>query len=428
MNTQLKYVGSWQHGSTVLQKLDGPIGDGAVYYPNGDRFKGYFHLSYARINGPAHAAKGRYDFADGSYIEQAWIHTSKEMNPDFWGLHGVFRIHHPDGPDSIALFCHGGQRYGFELFLDEKNPRIKEWYAGKEVVRGDSGESGKDQLALVDFQIDETGGTNCMTLKLTVKLGNDLYRVEQIGGRYTLNKYDNNIYEPYTHVVLCLPNGDSLEYYGDDVRNFQPYDGYVTVHNAQTGMYRTEQWEKGKLVDDQQWRRDYNASVSVMLPDPTGAEGQLQANVWKDNYIEYSQGEWVYTGEVKDNRPEGNGLLVGDYSHGNRRYEGDFREGVFVNKDVCTEKITLHVKSSENGRYKEYDMEAKLGKLGIQGFWNYEITSVKSDCIIIEFYEEKYEVRPDKPLHLYKEIEGREWSDGCVYDSDDYTLDLTWIR
>ena len=193
-------------------------------------------------------------------------------------------------------------------------------------------------------------------------------------------------------------------------------------------MYRTEQWEKGKLVDDQQWRRDYNASVSVMLPDPTGAEGQLQANVWKDNYIEYSQGEWVYTGEVKDNRPEGNGLLVGDYSHGNRRYEGDFREGVFVNKDVCTEKIMLHVMSSENGRYKEYDMEAKLGKLGIQGFWSYEITSIKSDCITIEFYEEKYEVRPDKPLHLYKEIEGREWSDGCVYDSDDYTLDLTWIR
>ena len=219
MNTQLKYVGSWQHGSTVLQKLDGPIGDGAVYYPNGDRFKGYFHLSYACINGPAHAAEGRYDFADGSYIEQAWIHTSKEMNPDFWGLHGVFRIHHPGGPDSIALFCHG-----------------------------------------------------------------------------------------------------------------------------------------------------------------------------------------------------------------NRRYEGDFREGVFVNKDVCTEKITLHVMSSENGRYKEYDMEAKLGKLGIQGFWSYEITSIKPDCITIEFYEEKYEVRPDKPLHLYKEIEGREWSDGCVYDSDDYTLDLTWIR
>ena len=30
MNTQLKYVGSWQHGSTVLQQLDGPIGDGTI--------------------------------------------------------------------------------------------------------------------------------------------------------------------------------------------------------------------------------------------------------------------------------------------------------------------------------------------------------------------------------------------------------------
>ena len=89
------------------------------------------------------------------------------------------------------------------------------------------------------------------------------------------------------------------------------------------------------------------------------------------------KGYWVYTGEVKDNRPEGNGLLVGDYSHGNRRYEGDFREGVFVNKDVCTEKITLHVKSSENGRYKEYDMEAKLGKLGIHTGFNMDQINIE---------------------------------------------------
>ena len=69
---------------------------------------------------------------------------------------------------------------------------------------------------------------------------------------------------------------------------------------------------------------------------------------------------------------------------------------------------------------------AKRGRLNIRGFWNYEITSVKADSITIEFYEEKYVVRPGEPLHLYNEIEGREWSDGCVYDSDEYTLDITW--
>ena len=95
-----------------------------MFYPNGDHFKGVFHLSYASINGPAYAAEGRYTFADGSYIEHAWINTSKDKKPEWWGLHGVFRIKHPSGdtPDSIAMFLHGGRRYGFELFLGTSSP------------------------------------------------------------------------------------------------------------------------------------------------------------------------------------------------------------------------------------------------------------------------------------------------------------------
>jgi len=71
---------------------------------------------------------------------------------------------------------------------------------------------------------------------------------------------------------------------------------------------------------------------------------------------------------------------------------------------------------------------AKRGRLNLDGFWGYEITSIKRDCITIEYYEKKYELRPDQPLHLYNEIEGREYSDGCVYDGDDYSLELTWVK
>ena len=33
-----KYHGNWQDGSVIQQKLDGPIGEGSIDYPNGDRF------------------------------------------------------------------------------------------------------------------------------------------------------------------------------------------------------------------------------------------------------------------------------------------------------------------------------------------------------------------------------------------------------
>ena len=110
------YKGGWQLGDTIRQELEGPIGEGEVTYPNGDHFKGYFHLSYASINGPAYAADGRYDFADGSFIEKAWIDTSSDQT--IFDLHGVFRIHHPQGHDSIAMFFRN-KRIGFELVLAE---------------------------------------------------------------------------------------------------------------------------------------------------------------------------------------------------------------------------------------------------------------------------------------------------------------------
>lgn len=85
------------------------------------------------------------------------------------------------------------------------------------------------------------------------------------------------------------------------------------------------------------------------------------------------------------------------------------------------------VYSDGDWKYKEEDIKAQRGRLNLDGFWGYEITSIKQDCITIEHYDEKYEVRPGHPLQLYKEIEGDERSDGCVYDGDDYSLTLTWI-
>ena len=439
IGTDLVYKGGWQRADTILQKLKGPIGDGEVWYPNGDHFKGAFHLSYASINGPAYAADGRYDFADGSYIEKAWIHTSKDRKPEWWGLHGVFRIHHPNGSDSIAMFLRGGKRYGFELFLPTNSwekPWVKEWFAGDRVIRY----AGPDELfqyEVVDYEIDETSSVDCTMLRLTLKDGEKIYRIEQQGGRYTVNQYNDNIYEPSTHVTVELPNGDILEHYGDDVRDFRPYNGYVTVYRAETGMSRREHWQKGELTDDNEWKRDVRASVKVTLPDPTGLEGELEANVWKDGHIVYGYDEWIYDGEVKNNRPDGQGVLVGDRRHGERRFEGLFTEGVYQSAEEQYDgEITLHVKSGHKSwtvysdgdwEYTEEDIIAKRGRLNLDGFWGYEITSIKRDCITIEYYNKKYEIRPDKPLHLYKEIEGREYSDGCVYDGDDYVLDLTWI-
>lgn len=429
VSAELLYKGSWQQGSTILQKLEGPIGEGEVFYPNGDHFKGYFHLSYAHINGSAYAAEGRYEFADGSYIEDAWIHTSDDNDPMHWGLHGVFRIHHPKGGDSIAMFLHGGRRYGFELFLPDaswEKPRVREWYGGGSVVRY-CGPGELFQYEVVDYQVDETGKSGFTTLRLTLRDGEDVYRVEQYGGKYEKNNYDNSIYEPSTRVILHLPNGDSLDHYGDDVREMKPFDGYVDVHCAKTGKWRTERWENGVLADDQEWKYDVRAAKETTLPEPTGVESQMKALVWADGHIEYNDKEWTYDGEVKYGRPDGQGVLQGDSYHGNRRYEGEFANGVYVSTEEQYDgEITLHVKSGENGSYEEYDIVAKRGRLNIRGFWNYEITSVKADSITIEFYEEKYVVRPGEPLHLYNEIEGREWSDGCVYDSDEYTLDITW--
>ncbi len=459
LSTEIVYKGGWQKGSTVSQKLEGPIGDGEVWYPNGDHFKGGFHLSYANINGPAYAADGRYEFADGSYIERAWINTSKNRKPEHWGLNGVFRVHHPDERESVAMFC-GGRRYGLELYLHKSLCRckVKEWYADEEVIRWESDKPERIDMNVVDYELDETSRVDCVTLNLTVKdYGRD-YRVEQKGGKYTANQYDNYVYEPSTQVTVFLPNGDSIDHFGRSVRQFMPYDGYVTYHDATKGMCRSELWENGKQKKTEPWKRDKRFAKSVEIPDPFG-QGKVHAEVWRDGYIEYSCGEWVYKGEVAWNCPTGKGVLTGgEYRHEGERYEGEFnagrchghgiyvnekagitqdgewKDGVFQEPHAPTAPVTLHAKygrkewsvySAGEWEWKEEDLEAKIGSLS-QYIGGLKIARIEQDCITLTRYDRTEQLAPGQTVSFYQEVEGREWSDGCVYDGTDYQLILTW--
>ena len=75
-------------------------------------------------------------------------------------------------------------------------------------------------------------------------------------------------------------------------------------------------------------------------------------------------------------------------------------------------------------------MEAKLGgNLGhFVGFGSLKVVAVKSNLVKLRFEDKTYELTPGSEMTLWSEIEGREWSDGCVYDSDEYKLTLTWDR
>ena len=440
MNSRPVYKGEWQFAETIRERLAGPIGDGEVLFPNGDRFAGFFHLNYAHINGPCYAAEGQYTFADGAYIEQAWLVTSTDM--DFFRLTGVYRVHRPDGIDSVALFRQG-MRYGIELFLTE-HPYAVEWYADERIQR----------LSVSSYELNEDN-PDCVSMSVALKGGR---RVQQTGGRYSLNRYDQRYYEPNTEATLFLPNGDSIDHWGCSLKNLHPFDNYVTIHCKETQKCKDQTWKEGRLVEDGAWTRDPLHAWEGTLPHPLG-EGEIHAFVWQWGEISYNYGDWEYDGEIADNRPDGQGVLEGMGLQRGKRYEGAFHnglahgKGVFVNEKTsmrlegewqngvyqdphaAQEPIILHaqhtcsdweVYSSDKKTYKESDFEVQVGKLTFDGFRGFEVVRIERDKITIEHYGNTYELLKGGTLHLYNEIEGREWSDGCVYDGTDYTLILTW--
>lgn len=446
------YKGDWQFKSVILEKLEGPKGEGEVSFPSGDHFKGFFHLNFAHIDGPAYAADGRYDFADGSYIEKAWIDFSSDGG--YFALHGQFRVKHPGGPDSIAMFL-GNKRYGFELVLDEA-PYILEWYADEKAPKSRKWE-------LLDYSMDEKPDDGLLDLTLKLLGADGAYTIVQRGGKYTCNKYDQYIYETATRVTVLYPNGNSIDHYGDDLRWLKPFDGYLTVHDAAKIRYRTELWKDGKLTDDQEWMRDPLASKGVEIPMPLAPVFDTAAKVWADGYIDYGY-SWIYEGPIENDRPEGNGVLYGreGSSYEGSRYEGQFHdglchgigrftnekagivqegvfvEGVYQEPEAADGPIILHARhghkywsaggSDHDWDYTESEYEVQLGSLPFSGFFSYNVVRIQKNCITIQTDEGTKLILPGSEVQYYEEIEGREWSDGCVYDGDEYVLRLTWNK
>ena len=418
MQARPKYIGEWQFEDKIRQQLEGPIGKGVVEYPNGDRFEGYFCLSYQSIDNTAYTAHGKYTFADGSYIENAWIETPRD-----YPLYGVFRIHHPDGTESIAMF-HGGTKNGLELFLGDQ-PTYKFWYKGEEVTYFAS-------LHVEEYEIDNSKGEDSIRLTVVLKRVYNTYTVIMKGGQLKPNYYGNYNYAPGTEITIYDPEGDSRDYlYGSAPKVFNPYDGYSVYHYAERAICRSERWEDGQRVEAKEWERDLRAARCVTLPHPLGYDETIDAFVWKDGHIKY-KGKFTYDGGIANDRPEGKGVLVG----GDERYEGIFYQGVFMPEDHFDGEIKLHFELStkhwdigNSGEWesKEEDRIAKLGKLDFKGFRDCEIVRISKDLIVIVGDEDKCVVTPDQPGCLRYDYE-HEYSDGCVYEGTHYRLKISWVK
>ena len=428
--SRITYIGGWQYGDTVRQELAGPIGEGIVEYPNGDKFKGIFHLSYAHINGPAYAAKGEYRFADGSVIEQAWIDTSDDL--EVMDLIGVFPVKHPQGPDTLTPF-YRHKRNGIEVVLAEK-PYAVEWSEDEKLQ--------ELEVDSYDYKkIDEDRSILTVTLR-------DGTVIMHYSGQLELNNYDERVFKTHIESEVHDPDGGFVNGSGYSFKGLKPYDGYLTIHTA-NGKCHRETWKEGQLMETGEERWDYRGAKRSELPEPFNKDKKIKAWVW-DSHIDYSD-TWIYDGEMQDGLPNGHGVLFGnDVDTRGRRYEGEFKdglchghgvftypeggicqdgewvEGVFQESDAPTEPIMLHVRLSGDSS-DDRTVEAKVGEFPFfRGFGGLRIERIEKRCITFSFYEEVKLLTPGETLRMHSEIEGREYSDGCVYEYYDYYLHITW--
>ena len=439
----IEYIGDYQFEDVIRQELKGPIGQGVVKYPNGDRFEGFFHLSYAHINGPAYAADGKYQFADGSVIEHAWINTSDDL--EVMDLIGVYRVKHPQGPDTLTPF-YRHKRSGIEVVLAEK-PYAVEWNEGKKL----------QELEMDSYeykQIDEDRSI------LTVKL-KDGTLIKHYSGDTELNNYDERVFKTRFESEVHYPNGSFVDCYGYGMRDLKPYDGYITIHST-NGKYHHENWKEGRLEKAEEERWDFRMAKTVELPDPFDKNKKIEARVW-DGHISYRYPTWTYDGEMKDGMPNGIGVLV-SHHHGldgfgsndidteGRRYEGEFKdglchgygvftyprggivqdgewvEGVFQEKEAPDQPIMLKVVLSGDDSDNQM-VEAKVGSFPyFSGFGGLRIDRIEKGRITFSDYGKIYLLTPGETLYLHHEIEGDADHDGCVYDSKDYYLRIIWRK
>ena len=429
--SRINYIGDWQFGDTVRQELAGPIGEGIVEYPNGDKFRGFFCLNYAHINGPAYAAHGEYRFADGSVIEHAWINTSEDL--EVMDLIGLYPVKHPQGPDTLTPF-YRHKRNGIEVVLAEK-PYAVEWYEGEKI----------QELEVDSYKyqpIDQDRSVLTVTLK-------DGTVIKHRSGDTELNHYDKRVFKTHLESEVHDPDGSFINGYGYPFRGLKPYDGYLDVHST-NGKRHYENWKAGQrtAVEEECW--DYWGAKHTELPEPFDKSHLMEAWVW-EGHIQYQSRTWFYDGEMKDGLPNGHGILVGkEVDTKGRRYEGEFKdglchghgvftypeggivqdgewaEGVFQEAEAPTEPIMLHVRLSGEEHDKQI-VEAKVGKVPFfMGFGGLRIDRVEKRCITFSHFGDIMLLTPGETLHMHNEVEGREDSQGCVYESYDYYLDITW--
>lgn len=329
MNKAIRYNGEWQQGSTVSQKLEGPIGYGSAEFENGDIFEGMFLLSYASINGPAYLAHGRYTFADGRYIENAWINTSKEVEK--FALKGVYEIRNADGTLSSITSFLDNMRHGVEVVVADKSEAI-EWYMDKEC-----GRYGVSEYTVEAKDKDRR--------EVTILLDNEVI-VKMICGRLVDNGRGNWIFDNYLMGCIYYTNGNIYTSVNYGIRNLEAYNGWGTLHSKITGKCSDQLYKDGVLEEseDEEWS-DMVSSI-VTLPHPTRPDIKMKAKVW-GRHIKYDGYGLVYDGDVVDNIPNGKGVLSvnGEYS-----LDGDFKDGLC---DGHLKITSLFYKNSAEGEWRD---------------------------------------------------------------------------
>ena len=429
MENEVKYYGEWQEGSVILEKLTGPIGDGCVEFPNGDSFEGVFYLSFACISGPCYAACGKYTFADGSYIDHAWINTSKELS--HFGLKGVYEIKNADGSARSITSFHIN-KHGIELLLSNPAEAI-EWYDGKEVQR----------YGVNNYSLERVDEDRCI---LDVSLSNGI-SVRMTGGRLNKNKYDRYYFETYLEGRIYYPDGNSFSSINYNICNLKPYDGWGTMHFA-NGKCRSEKYEGYNLNYAYEAKWDETAMVVKVLPYPIHPEDFCEAETW-NTHIRYCKGG-EYNGDTVDGMPHGKGVLT---FYDGRRYEGEFANGrcngivVYSVEDagIREERVWENGKIQDGQcnitlRYtwksKEWSIGGKSDKttregtfvpqmgesIGLEGFRYLKIYNIKEEEITIG----SCQLHKGESLYFENEVEDDEASDGTVWSGTDYSITIYW--
>lgn len=216
-----RYRGYWQKANAILKKLEGPVGEGSIDYPGGDRFEGCFYLSYACVSGPAYAARGKFLFSDGGVVPDCWLDGSDQ-------LMGIYRMTGRDGLRRISMWVEG-KKWGIEV-VEGKNPVLL-YYKDDEVV-----EQWDEDVYYVFDETDK--GENSLEVGLPGGIV-----IKQTGG-----KVESSTARPKCEVLFA--NGNTLKHYGKcTFKDSKPLDGFATFYCAEYAKSIYCEWKNGEQVD-----------------------------------------------------------------------------------------------------------------------------------------------------------------------------------